>query len=591
MRAFLFPVAMLYIASFGAAAATPRIAIEIEGLSSEQTDAARANLELQQYLERDVSTTQLRRLVTRGEDQIRRALEPYGFYDAQVRSELLGQDGSYRASFKVQPGERVIVRNANVAVHGPGAELAQVAAAVRAFAPQTGAPLEHGRYEGSKSNITALLQSTGFFDSELASHRIEVTRAARTADIDLSWNSGPRYRIGTVTFADEAQFPEHFLQRYVPWPGDAWYDVEQLLALQQRLVDTDYFATVSVQPDLEHRANGQVPVDVLLVPAKPTVYSAKAYVSTDAGPGAGFGIEKRWINQLGHKVGGEVEYSTRLQALSTYYRIPRPGRQLRSYNVAAGYRDETTDSSRSRLARISATETRDRWHGYSRTLGLQFLNGDFEVAEEQRNSTLLYAEGVLARKRADDMLFPSRGMSITYTARLAAEGLLSDTSLASVRADAKWVRPAGSRSRLILRGSVGALATGDFDALPPELRFFAGGDRSVRGFDYQQIGERRLVANPEPPYDPPQIYGVIGGRYLTTLSAEFEHYFLPRWGAAMFVDAGDAYNSSLNANVGAGVGVRWRSPVGIVRVDFAVPVSTDLDEHGLRFHIMVGPDL
>ncbi len=109
--------------------------------------------------------------------------------------------------------------------------------------------------------------------------------------------------------------------------------------------------------------------------------------------------------------------------------------------------------------------------------------------------------------------------------------------------------------------------------------FFAGGDRSVRGFDYQEIGE--LNANRK----------VIGGRYLTVASGEVEHYFLEQWGAAVFVDAGDAYNSSLNANVGAGLGVRWKSPVGIVRVDFAVPVSTDLPDRGLRFHIMIGPDL
>jgi translocation and assembly module TamA len=160
------------------------------------------------------------------------------------------------------------------------------------------------------------------------------------------------------------------------------------------------------------------------------------------------------------------------------------------------------------------------------------------------------------------------------------------------------VRPAGDRSRLILRASAGALEADDFDRLPPELRFFAGGDRSVRGFDYQQIGERRPLTDEvqrklqerypgrEIPTD-----GVIGGHYLTTASAEFEHYFTEQWGGAVFVDAGDAFNSRPNANVGAGVGVRWRSPVGIVRVDFAIPVRTDLDDRGLRFHIMIGPDL
>ena len=83
---------------------------------------------------------------------------------------------------------------------------------------------------------------------------------------------------------------------------------------------------------------------------------------------------------------------------------------------------------------------------------------------------------------------------------------------------------------------IGAMAVDDFDALPPELRFFAGGDRSIRGFDYQQIGETNATG------------GVIGGEYLLVGSAEYEHFFLEKWGAAVFVDAGDAFKSNLNGS-------------------------------------------
>ena len=220
----------------------------------------------------------------------------------------------------------------------------------------------------------------------------------------------------------------------------------------------------------------------------------------------------------------------------------------------------------------------DEWHDFTRTLGFQYLNGDFEIADEQRSSSLLYAEGLLTRKRTDDPMFTTRGLSVLYGLRLSAESLLSDTSLVQVRAEAKWIRPASKDSRVILRAQLGAMAVDDFDALPPELRFFAGGDRSVRGFDYQQIGEVNETG------------GVIGGKYLTVVSGEYEHYFLEKWGAAVFVDAGDAYNSQFDANVGAGLGVRWRSPVGLIRVDVAVPVVTELEDK-IRFHITVGPDL
>ncbi|RYH05957.1 MAG: helix-turn-helix domain-containing protein [Alphaproteobacteria bacterium] len=226
---------------------------------------------------------------------------------------------------------------------------------------------------------------------------------------------------------------------------------------------------------------------------------------------------------------------------------------------------------------------------------MQYLDGEFVLLEQATPTRLLFGEGLLTRRRADDLIFPSRGVSVTYTARLSAGGLLSDTNLASLRADLKWVRPAGDRSRVILRASGGALQADRFDRLPPELRFFAGGDRSVRGFDYQQIGERRDVEpallarlralNPKKEYDDT---GVIGGHYLATVSGEFEHYFTEQWGGAVFVDAGDAFDSKPNANVGAGVGVRWKSPVGIIRVDFAVPVRTDQDTQRLSIPTRIG---
>jgi translocation and assembly module TamA len=555
------------------------VEIEFEGLEGEFEAAARNNLEMQQYVERSLSPSQANRLFAKANEEIAEALQPYGYYHAEVTGDLErgAKEGDYRAKFRVRLGEPVTVARASIVVDGSAAELPQITQAIAAFRPRVGERLEHGVYEGSKSNITNQLQSLGFFDAKAESHRVAVLRSARSADIDLKWTSGERYRFGDINFS-ETQFDEEFLRRYVPWDPDTYYSIDDMLTLQQRFVDAEYFSSVSVQPDLERKADGRVPVEATLVPARRDVYKAGVYVSTDSGPGVRVGMDRRWVNKRGHKAGGEIEYSQRLEEYSAYYRIPQPGRENRNYNFGIGYRDEETDTSTSRMARLAASEVLDQWHGFTRTLGLQYLHGDFKVADEQRSTNLLYAEAMLTRKRADDLLFPSRGISLLYGVRLAAESLLSDTSLAQIRAEAKWIRPATEKSRLILRAALGAMIVDDFNALPPELRFFAGGDRSVRGFDYQQIGEVNERG------------GVIGGKYLAVASVEYEYYFLQNWGAAVFVDAGDAYNSDLNANVGAGIGLRWRSPVGIVRVDFAHPVTTDLDEK-LRFHILVGPDL
>lgn len=555
------------------------VAIEFDGIDGELEAAARNNLEMQQYVERELSASQINRLFAKSTDEIREALQPYGYYHAQVEGDLQpgDKDGDYRASFQVTPGEPVTVADASVAVEGSALEVPEVKEAVAAFRPRVGDRLEHGVYEGSKSNVTNQLQSHGFFDSKLDTHRVEVLQSAKTADIDLKWISGERYRFGEVNFSD-VQFPEQFLRRYVPWPDDSYYSIDELLTLQQRLVDADYFSSVAVQPDLGRKADGRVPVEATLVPARRDVYTAGVHVSTDSGPGVRVGMDRRWVNKRGHKAGGDLEYSQRLEEYSAYYRIPKPGRRNRNLNFGIGYRDEETDTSTSRMARLAASEVLDQWHGFTRTLGLQYLNGNFEVADEQGSTNLLYAEAMLTRKRADDLMFPSKGFSVLYGLRFAAEDLLSDTDFVQLRAEAKWVRPASEKSRLIFRAAAGAMAVNDFDALPPELRFFAGGDRSIRGFDYQQIGEVNESG------------GVIGGKYLAAASVEYEYYFLQNWGAAVFVDAGDAYSSTFDPNVGAGIGVRWRSPVGVVRVDIAHPVVTDLEEK-IRFHVLIGPDL
>jgi translocation and assembly module TamA len=578
MKNLAWGAALLVSLSYAGAAFAEQVTVAIEGIEDDILESARANLELKEYENRDVSAAEVRRLFDRGEEQIARSLEPFGYYNPEVKGKLeRPEPGKYHAVFEVNRGEAVVVQESRVEVSPEAAELEPVQVALANFEPKHGGRLDHGAYERSKQQISAALANDGYLAAQLVRHKVSVVRSANTADIDLAWDAGMRHKLGPLRFS-QSQFPDTFLQKYKPWTEGEFYSADQLLALQQALVDADYFTSVAVAPDLEHAVDGVVPVDVMLIPAKRTLYTANLYFSTDSGPGTKLGVQRRWLNKRGHKLGTEVEYSSRLQEFTTKYQIPEPGPRNRNYTIGAGYRDEETDTSTSRMARLAATEVTQRWKGFTRTLGLQYLNGDFEIAEQQGSTSLLYAEGLLTRKAADDRYFPGAGYSLLYGLRVADETLLSDTSFVQARAEAKWLRKVGDDGRVLVRAALGAMVVDDFDALPPELRFFAGGDRSVRGFDYQQIGEVNADG------------GVIGGEYLVVGSAEYEHFFLPNWGAAVFVDAGDAFKSDFNANVGAGIGVRWKSPIGLVRLDVAQPVVTDLDE-SWRIHLVIGPDL
>jgi len=573
-RCGLFLLLLSTHAAFGA-----QVEVTIEGLNQELQEAARANLSLQQYAGRDVTPSQIRRLHAAGELEIRKAVEPYGYYNPKIDTDLETTEKGFKAVYRVSLGNPVIVRKKKVDVKGSGAELPAVKRAVRRFKPVEGDKLDHALYETSKDGVQQALLGAGYLRAWTPVRKVDVSRSENWASIDVEWLSGDRYKFGAVDFQG-SQFKDGFLERFIPWkPGD-WYSPDELLTLQQRLVDADYFSTVLVQPLLEKGRPEGVPVHVEVAPAKRSVYSAGVYVSTDTGPGIRAGLQRRWINQSGHKFGAELDNAQRLQSADVKYQIPLPGPNDRSYNFGTTYRDEDTDTSKSKNGRVAANETR-QWHGFTRTLGLQYLSGNFEIADEQRYSSLLYAEGTLSRKQARNFAFPRNGYSLVIGTRFAPETALTDTSFSQISVDGKYIKGLARRQRLLLRASVGAMIVDDFDQLPPELRFFAGGDRSVRGFDYQAIGS--LDANNK----------VVGGTYLAVGSTEYEYYFLQDWGAAVFVDAGDAPRTQdFSLNVGAGIGARWRSPVGVVRVDFGYPVKTDIpDANHLRFHISIGSDL
>jgi translocation and assembly module TamA len=569
---------LLFALRLHAAEPEPRgLEVTLNGLDTELTGAVRSHLTLSQYEKREASEAQVRRLLARSDQEIREALEAYGYYEVQVDKRLDHAADHLNAVFDIRSGPPVLVTHREVAVAGPAAQVPAVKKALDTFKPAVGERFDHGAYERSKAALQSALVDSGFLGAQLLTHRVEVSTATRAADIILDWDGGTRYSFGPVTFS-ASQFPREFLQRFLPFaPGDA-YSGDKLRELQQRLINGDYFATATVQPHLERAVARAVPIEVELTPAKRNVYSGSFYFSTDTGAGVELGYQRRWLNDKGHKLQTDINEAQRLQSADIRYLIPLPGADKRLLSFGGTYRDEVTDSSESRTNKIVANESR-LWHGFTRTLGLQYLAGDFEIGTTRGNSQLLFAEGTLQRSSTDDPAFARRGYSLLLALRVAPSDAVSDTRFASITTRAKWLRAFGKNSRLIVRGALGAMQVDDFDVLPPDLRYFSGGDRTVRGFAYEEIGTRDAAGN------------VIGGQYLAELSTEYEQYVHGNWGAAVFVDAGDAFlGSNFETNVGAGIGVRWKSPVGPVRLDVAYPIVTQLNKEW-RLHLTIGPDL
>ena len=564
------------------------IQLTVDGVPDGLKAAIVSEVDLSDYASRDVSDAQVRRLYQSALSNAKSALKPYGYYDASVDGDLKQVGNDWHVTLHVKTGEPVRITKVDLQLDQTASSIKPIRHARHEIERLKGQILNDGTYTTLKDNLSAELTAHGFLGAKLVTHKVLVTRADHSAVVKLAWQAGPRYRFGKVDF-EGSQFAPGFLQRYVPFKHGDYFTQSDLLALQQSLDGADYFSVVNVLPKVNDAGHGTVDVEVQLKPAPRSIYTGGVFVGTDTGFGVQGGVERRWVNRHGHKWKNKLVAAQRLKTLSSLYVIPLPGPNERSLNFGVNLRDANLPTSRSRTIELVGNETR-QWHGWTRELGLHALSGTFTVGQhnnepisdpgiERGTSTLVYAQASLTRKKADNPDFVRHGWRVELLARSTAGSLLSTTRLTQATADAKWITSFGRTNRLILRGSFGASSVGDFSQLPPQLRFFAGGDQSIRGYGYQTVGPRNSYGR------------VVGGRDLLVASTTVEHYFTHDWGMAAFVDAGNAFdNTSFSPAIGAGLGVRWRSPVGLIRLDLGTPIRNQY-RHGIELHLVIGPDL
>lgn len=525
----------------------------------------------------ELSDERLAFLLRKAPLEIRTALEPFGYYDSQVTSDVKRQGDLVSVSFAVTLGEPVHVTSRTITMDGAAQGDAAVMALVDRFKPMPGRVFDHQVYEASKQAMSQQLGDRGYFDADLATRQVEVTRATHTAAINVGWSSGARYAFGATTFAPNQLRPD-LLDPLLRWKPGTPYDQAKLLDLQQGLTDLDYFAVVDVSPELEHRADGQVPIAISTTSAKRNVYSAGLSYGSDSGAGVQLGFKRRWLNQRGHKFDARAEWAQKLKLVSAQYRIPAFGWLDGWYSLSTNLRDEQTDAGHTQLAEIIAARS-GRLSDWNLTAALHAQRERYQDAifpDFDRYATLVFPSLSAQISHGDDRLYPTHGWGLETELRGGLTTLGSDVSFVQLRAKGTWVHAFGRRDRLLLRGEVGRTFTGNFNGLSPSLRFYAGGDNSVRGYGYQEIGPRVNDRN-------------VGARNLAVLSFEGEHRFTKTWGAAAFVDAGDAFDGSPHARVGIGVGLRWHSRVGPVRIDIAHGLNDPASP--LRLHLNIGSDL
>ncbi len=556
--------------------ASPALAkISVTGVDNGERKKIIAHLEASEQLCRDdpVQARILRRLI---DTEITQALQALGYFNAEWEL-ALEQDGKcWDLQLSLTPGEPLQIRQFDFQVLGEAAE-------DESFAPLINEPglvekgrFDNQRYERLKQQLQAKGLRYGYFDARFLSHQVSIYPAENSADISLIWDSGQRYRYGEVR-SSQTVLDQRLFQRLLSVQAGDFYDLATVQKDQARLAERRYFSSIDIEPRLRERVDNRVPIVIETTPGPLSTYQYGVGYSTNTGPRLRADYSRHRVNASGHKAEVQSLFSPVLTTVNLNYHIPWRDPRTDSLRFDLGYVDEDTDSYDSERWETSLADHRKLTNGWDQIVSLSYSAEDAEVGQEKDRSSHLVPGLQWTKITADNPINPRWGSRLSMILLGSSDALLSDSSFLQLQLEGKWVQSLPAQFRLLARTALGVSLVDSIQDLPASRRFFTGGDNSIRGYDFQSVG-------------PEENGEVIGGKNLAVASIELERPVFGNWSLAAFVDGGNAWShGELNEVIGIGVGVRWRSPIGPVRLDLAFPQEDDEDSD-FRVHFTMGPE-
>ncbi|MBB3189136.1 autotransporter assembly complex protein TamA [Halomonas cerina] len=590
----------------------------IKGVDGEVAD------NIQAYLE-DLEAAQYRPSRLRSEvlRRVREAMRVFGYYEPELSLSLDDPQDPERVTLTIEPGEPVTIEVLELTVTGDARDDDPFQEALAAFPLEVGDPLRHAPFDSLRSRLAGLALERGFFGWRFTERRMEVRPWAGSARLYLSLDSGPRHRFGDIHFQGH-HIEEERLKRLAPFDAGAPYLATDLALFNQQLGQTEWFATVSVRPRLDSErgrlaleeqaplgwwqaldvegagiappsspriaaealvasatlntpAKPRVPIDVVVTPADRHQFELGLGYATDVGPRVRLTWDQPWINRYGHSLSHDLYLSGPEQQFSGTYEMPLDDPLRDLYRLQYGVRSKDNEDTRTLE---STVEVGRLWKFDNDWEQLVYLRGtyeDFTQAGVSNQVLLLYPGIRWSRTRTRNPTFPTWGDRQRLSVEYSSDAWGSDAEFLRLTGNTEWIRMLGEHNRFVGRVGLGSIVTDDFRDVPPSLRFFTGGDRSVRGYAYESLA---------PEDDDGEL---IGGEQLLTASLEAQRRITGPWWGAAFVDTGDAFTDwgPEALKTGAGLGVRWISPVGPIRLDIAHPFD---HEDAFRIHFAIGPE-
>jgi translocation and assembly module TamA len=579
--------------------ASASIDVEIRGIDDQLRTNVLAYLSFERYKQRtDISADTIERLHNRVEREVQAALRPFGYYEPQVNSDVKDlEHGDWRVRIDIDPGTPVLIEKIDVRVRGPGATDPLFQRITSNPPLHAGDRLSHAGYEGIKTDLQRTAATYGYLDAKLTRNELIVDPKNHKANVTLEMETGERYRFGATTI-QQTSVNEALVRRYLRYKENEPFDLTQILRTQFALDDAQYFKNLEVLPAEADRQAHVVPVSIHADKSRRNRYSFGAGYATDTGVHGTLTWENRRLNTRGHRFSVQVEASQiERYNLQSRYIIPigDPAVENLTFQTTIEQLQLADVTTRTESIGPSITKVADNWQ-YVWFANAMKTTG--ESAAGTKTDRLLVPGIDIASVPKGYLGEPIFQHPFFAELRGSDSVIGSDSNFIQLKIQAERVFPMGQKWHLLLRDEIGASLVSRFSQLPAVMRFFAGGDNSVRGFAYNELSPTQTVCKKDAQGNP--IINAtgqcdsqsvkVGGKDLITGTVEVIRDLPRNFGVATFFDYGNAFNrwgDPLEYSVG--VGFRVRLPVVTLGIDVAEPLSRP--GASPRLHINFSPKL
>lgn len=565
--------------------ASAQLDVRINGAPSEVAENIRLHLSKWKTLPGDnveAIQAQVRPAVTT-------AMQALGYYHAEVDYQLREQ----QLLLTVDPGPRMRWGEPDIQVLSGGEPQAEFRAVVAAHPFRRDTAFSHASYDRFKDELLSFAFHQGYLDAELLRSQLRINVQENEAVAVLHMETKERYIVADASFSESRLAPE-LVESLADVPLQSWYSANLVGDIYNRLLNSGYFASVNIEVDA--RPPNQAYLQIQLEDVARHRVSTGVGFGTDTGPWIKLRWERMALNDRGHNFTAQAQLSSVAPELFTQYKIPWGHPQSEYVSWDNGWRRQDTEDVDTTVFTTGLSYHRLFGDSWVYSLHLDLEHETYQRGEEaERESTYVIPSVRLSRRfYFGDAIDPDFGYRYWLHLATSREGLGSDTDFHRINTGISGVATFWEKHSLVGRIEFGSIDTDAFDQVPLSQRFFTGGDQSVRGFRFESIAPRDADGN------------LTGGQRLNVGSVEYRYRFRPTWLAAVFVDAGRSYlesgaetfdlNGRPNLDDGtrlrraAGVGIRWRSPVGFIAVDVATPIN-DEHESGVQFHLYLGTAL